>query len=74
MNLEQHREEVIRLLTSLDERQKTIFKHIERIDVHLDKLNGKTAIHEKELTVIKTWGGVAMFAIPIIVNLIMKVI
>ena len=73
MNLEQHREEVIRLLTSLDERQKTIFKHIERIDIHLDKLNGNVAIHEKELTVIKTWGGVALFAMPIIINLIMRI-
>jgi hypothetical protein len=74
MNLEHHREEVIRLLTSLDERQKTIFKHIERIDNHLEKLNGKVAIHEKELTIIKTWGGVALFAMPIIINLIMKAI
>ena len=74
MNLEQHREEVIRLLTSLDERQKTIFTHIARIDNHLEKLNGNVAIHEKELTVIKTWGGVALFAMPIIINVIMKAI
>ena len=74
MNLEHHREEVIRLLTSLDERQRTIFKHIERIDNHLEKLNGNVAIHEKELTIIKTWGGVALFAMPIIINLIMKAI
>jgi hypothetical protein len=72
MKVEQHREEVIRLLTSLDERQKTIFKHIERIDNHLDKINGKVAINEKELTIIKTWGGVAMFAIPVIINLVMR--
>ena len=52
MKVEQHREEVIRLLTSLDERQRTIFKHIERIDNHLEKLNGNVAIHEKELTII----------------------
>ena len=74
MKVEQHREEVVRLLTSLDERQKTIFKHIERIDNHLEKLNGNVAIHEKELTVIKTWGGVALFAMPIIINIIMRTI
>ena len=74
MKVEQHREEVIRLLTSLDERQKTIFKHVERIDIHLEKLNGGVARHEKELTIIKTWGGVALFAMPIIINLIMKVL
>ena len=73
MKVEQHREEVIRLLTKLNERQKNIFIHIERIDKHLEKLNGNVAIHEKDLTVIKTWGGVALFAMPIIINLIMKV-
>ena len=73
MRVEAHREEVIRLLTRLNERQVSIFKHIERIDKHLDKVNGKVAEHESRLVEIKTWGGVAMFAIPIIVNLIMKV-
>jgi hypothetical protein len=73
MKVEAHREEVIRLLTRLNERQVSIFKHIERIDKHLDKVNGKVAEHESRLVEIKTWGGVAMFAIPIIVNLVMKV-
>ena len=73
MKVEAHREEVIRLLTRLNERQVSIFKHIERIDRHLDKVNGKVAEHESKLVEIKTWGGVAMFAIPIIVNLVMKV-
>ena len=73
MKVEQHREEVIRLLTSLDERQVSIFKHIERIDKHLEKVNGKVAEHESRLVEIKTWGGVAMLAIPVIVNLVMKV-
>jgi len=66
--------EVISYLTKLDERQITIFKRVERIDNHLEKLNGNVAIHEKELTIIKTWGGVALFAMPIIINLIMKAI
>ena len=73
MSVEQHRDNVIRLLTKLNERQITIFKHIERIDRHLDKVNGKVAEHERSLVEIKTWGGVAMFAIPIVINLIMKV-
>ena len=72
MNTENHREEVIRLLTRLNERQVSIFKHIERIDKHLEKVNGKVGEHESKLVEIKTWGGVAMFAIPIIVNLIMR--
>ena len=74
MSVEQHRDNVIRLLTKLNERQITIFKHIERIDKHLDRVNGKVAEHEKSLVEIRTWGGVAMFAIPIVINLIMKVV
>ncbi len=72
MKVEAHREEVIRLLTRLNERQVSIFKHIERIDKHLDKVNGKVAEHETKLVEIKTWGGVAMFAVPIIVNMLMR--
>ena len=74
MSVEQHRDNVIRLLTKLNERQITIFKHIERIDKHLDRVNGKVAEHEKSLVEIRTWGGVAMFAIPIIVNIIMRML
>jgi hypothetical protein len=72
MKTEQHREEVIRLLTRLNERQVSIFKNIERIDKHLEKVNGKVAEHETKLVEIKTWGGVAMFAVPIIVNILMR--
>ena len=72
MKTEAHREEVIRLLTRLNERQVSIFKHIERIDKHLEKVNGKVAEHESKLVEIKTWGGVAMFAVPIIVNMLMR--
>ena len=73
MKTEAHREEVIRLLTRLNERQVSIFKHIERIDKHLDKVNGKVAEHEKSLVEIRTWGGIAMVAVPIIVNMLMRV-
>ena len=65
--------EIISYLTKLNERQITIFKRVERIDNHLEKLNGNVAIHEKDLTIIKTWGGVALFAMPIIINLIMRI-
>ena len=71
-NIDKHREQVIRLLTKLNERQVSIFKNIERIDKHLEKVNGKVAEHETKLVEIKTWGGVAMFAVPIIVNVLMR--
>jgi hypothetical protein len=73
MKTEAHREEVIKYLTKLNERQITIFHRVEKIEKHLELLNGKTNANNVEIAKIKTWGGVALFAIPIIVNLIMKV-
>jgi hypothetical protein len=73
MKVEQHREEVIRFLTKLNERQITIFHRVEKIENHMEMLNGKTNTNNVEIEKIKTWGGVALFAIPIIINLIMKV-
>ena len=73
MKTEQHREEVIKYLTKLNERQITIFHRVSRIAKHLDTLNGKTNNNNVEIAKIKTWGGVALFAIPILINLIMKV-
>ena len=73
MKVEQHREEVIKYLTKLNERQITIFHRVEKIEKHLELLNGKTNNNNVEIAKIKTWGGVALFAMPIIINLIMKV-
>ena len=73
MKVEQHREEVIKHLTKLNERQITIFHRVSKIEKHLELLNGKTNNNNIEIAKIKTWGGVAMFAIPIIINLMMKV-
>ena len=74
MKVSDHREEVIRLLTQLNERQKSIFKKIEVVDIHLEKLNGKVADHEKTLVMVKTWGTAALVTLPILINIIMKVI
>jgi len=73
MKTEAHREEVIKYLTKLNERQITIFHRIEKIEKHLAMLNGKTNNNNVEIAKIKTWGGVALFAIPIIINLVMEV-
>ena len=74
MKTEQHREEGIKYLTKLNERQITIFHRVSRIEKHLDTLNGKTNNNNVEIAKIKTWGGVALFAIPILINLLMKAI
>ncbi len=71
MTQEQHTE-IIRLLTKLNERQITLFNNVKRIDNHLAKINSKVEQHESSLVVIKTYGTIALFVLPIIVNIIMR--
>jgi len=72
MNLEQHTE-IIRLLTQLNERQITLYRNIKRIDEHLGKINSKVEIHEKNLVVIKTYGTIALIILPILINIVMRI-
>ena len=74
MSVESYRTEVTAKLVKLDERQISIFKTLQRIEKHLDKLNGKTESHTNAITVIKTWGAVTVVVLPIIINLIMRII
>lgn len=71
MTQEQHTE-IVRLLTKLNERQMTLFHNVKRIDAHLAKINGKVEEHEKNLVMIKTYGSVALIILPIIVNVLMR--
>ncbi len=67
-----HREEVIKYLTKLNERQITIFNRIEKIEKHLDKLNGTTIKNSLIIERIKTWGSIGLFIIPIFINIILR--
>jgi len=67
-----HREEVIKYLTKLNERQITIFNRIEKIEEHLDKLNGTTIKNSLIIERIKTWGSIGLFTIPIFINIILR--
>tara|TARA_R110001592_G_scaffold27006_6_gene100563 strand:+ start:380 stop:601 length:222 start_codon:yes stop_codon:yes gene_type:complete len=71
MNQQQHTE-IIKLLTKLDERQITLFNNMKRIDMHLEKINGKVQQHEASLIIIKTYGTIALFVLPILVNIVMR--
>ena len=74
MKVEDYRNQVTARLVKLDERQISIFKQLQRIDKHLEKLNNKVESHDTDLTIVKTWGTVAVLVIPIIVSIIMRVI
>mgnify|MGYP003127660432 FL=1 len=72
MKVEEYRAEMKTLLVRLDTRQEEIFHRLSRIDLHLEKLNSKVAIHESGLVRIKTIGMVAVITVPIIINVIMR--
>ena len=72
MKVEEYRAEMKTLLVRLDTRQEEIYHRLARIDLHLEKLNSKVAIHESDLVRIKTIGMVAVIAVPIIINVIMR--
>ena len=62
------------MMVKFDERQKTIFNMLGRVEKHLEKLNGKVANHDTELARMQVWGTVAVVSFPIIVNILMRFI
>jgi len=62
------------MMVKLDERQRTIFHMLGRVEKHLEKLNGKVDSHETAITKLQTIGTVAVISMPIIINIIMRII
>ena len=54
------------MMVKFDERQKTIFNMLARVEKHLEKLNGKVANHETQLAKMQVWGTVAVVVILIL--------
>ena len=73
-NVNDYRNETTAKLVKLDERQISIFKTLQRIEKHLEKLNGKTSRNSDAILMFKTWGSASLFVIPIIVTLIMRLV
>jgi len=73
-NVNEYRTETTAMLVKLNERQISIFKSLQRIDKHLEKLNGKVEKNENSVTVIKTWGAAMVLVVPIVITLIMRLI
>jgi len=74
MKVEDYRNDTTARLVKLDERQISIFKQLQRIDKHLERLNNKVGSHDTDLTIVKTWGAVGVLVMPIIVSIIMRLI
>jgi|TARA_R110000787_G_scaffold108553_1_gene216961 hypothetical protein len=74
MTVNDYRNETTAKLVKLDERQISIFKTLQRIEKHLEKLNGQTSKNSDTIIMFKTWGSVALFVIPITITIIMRLI
>tara|TARA_R100000773_G_scaffold40696_1_gene36822 strand:+ start:586 stop:801 length:216 start_codon:yes stop_codon:yes gene_type:complete len=69
-----HDKDILAMMVKFNERQRTIFNTLHRIEKHLEKLNGKVANHETAIAKLQTVGAVAVVSIPIIVNVIMRIV
>ena len=74
MNVSDYRNETTAKLVKLDERQISIFKTLQRIEKHLEKLNGQTSKNSDAIIMFNTCGSAALLVVPIIVTLIMRLI
>jgi len=74
MKIEEYRDEVKTLLVKVDTRQEEIFFRINRIEKHLENLNGSVFGHEKKITALWSYGVAVVFIISIGINVIMRLI
>lgn len=74
MNVEEYRTETTASLVKLNERQISIFKSLQRIEKHLERLNGQVSQNSNAIIMFKTWGAAAIFVVPIIVTLLMRLV
>ena len=74
MKVEEYRSGVATMLVKLEERQISIFKSIQRVENHLEKLNGQVEENKTNLTKIGTIGSIGILTVPIIVSIIMRLV
>ena len=66
------RNDIMNYLVQLNERQKTIFNRLVKIEKRLDQINGKVAEHDVELPKVMTWGAFVVIVLPIVINYITR--
>ena len=74
MKVEDYRNDMRNLLIKVDTRQEEMYHRVGRIEKHLERINGKVAEHEASLIKIKTVGMIAVFIIPLTINVVMRLI
>ena len=72
MKVNEYRDEMMNLLVKVDTRQEELYHRIGRIEMHLERLNGKVAEQEKKLTSLWSYGVAFIFIMSFGINLIMR--
>jgi len=72
VKVNEYRNDLMNLLVKVDTRQEELYHRIGRIEIHLEKLNGKVAEQEKKLTSLWSYGVAFIFIASIGINLIMR--
>jgi len=62
------------ILVKHDERLKNIYSTLNRMDNHLEKLNGKVDSHEKSIAKMQVLGLMGIVSFPVIVNILMRLL
>jgi hypothetical protein len=66
--------DVYAFLVKHDERLKNIYSVLNRVEKHLEKLNGRVENHERSIAKMQVLGTVAVVSLPIIINIIMRIL
>ncbi len=74
MTVAEYRAENSARMVKLEERQISIFKAIQRVEKHLDKLNGQVEENKTNLTKISTVGTIGIIVTPVVVSIIMRLV
>jgi|TARA_R110000823_G_scaffold187888_1_gene320019 hypothetical protein len=63
---------LIARLTRIEERTVSLFKICSRTEIQINKDTEEINKNKNDLTIIKTWGAMALIVVPLIVSIIME--
>jgi len=74
ITVSEYRADNIAKLVKLEERQISIFKTLQRVEKHIEKINGQVQENKTNLAKIGTVGSIGILVVPVVVSIIMKLI
>ena len=74
ITVSEYRADNIAKLVKLEERQISIFKTLQRVEKHIEKINGQVQENKTNLAKIGTVGSIGILVVPVIVSIIMRLL